>query len=109
MHYCRCHNVTALEKWQPERSPSPHQERQTVQETPEKSAQPPSPVKCPGHEVAFSTADTIEALDMPEENILTLLCYLEQWVEVLSPAYVTCKVISYGGPGGLKAAAKTVS
>lgn len=94
--------------WQPEKSPPPESDQQVVCETPEKRRSPPSPVKCPGHEVAFSTADTVQALDMPEENILTLMCYLEQWVEVLSPAYVTCKVISYGGPGALKAVSKTV-
>ncbi|XP_059477088.1 ATP-dependent DNA helicase Q4 [Neocloeon triangulifer] len=104
---CKCSNVKALEDWQPESSPPPESHRILVKETPEKNPPQASPVKCPGHEVAFSTDEAIQALDMPEENIQTLLCYLEQWVEVLSPAYTTCKVISYGGPGALKAAAKT--
>ena len=41
---------------------------------------PPEPVStrlCPGHEVCFSIDETIELLDIPEENISTLLCYLE--------------------------------
>ena len=32
---------------------------------------------CPGHEVCFSIEKTVELLDIPEENISTLLCYLE--------------------------------
>ncbi|CAB3362089.1 Hypothetical predicted protein [Cloeon dipterum] len=99
---CRCSNIRDLENWQPEGST-----QSEIHATPEKQQPPPSPIKCPGHEVAFSTDEAVQALDMPEENIQTLLCYLERWVEVLSPAYVTCKVISYGGPAALKAAAKT--
>lgn len=33
--------------------------------------------ECRGHEVAFSVAETVTALDLPEENISTLICYLE--------------------------------
>ncbi|XP_017779205.1 PREDICTED: ATP-dependent DNA helicase Q4 [Nicrophorus vespilloides] len=66
---------------------------------------------CPKHEVAFSVNDTVLALDLPEENISTLLCYLElhedRYIEVLSSAYTTCKVISYGGGGNyMRKAAK---
>lgn len=70
-------------------------------------------VKCPGHEVAFSVEDTINALDLPQENIETLLCYLELhekgWIKVMSPVYTTCKVTSYKGAAALKAAVKKVS
>lgn len=65
---------------------------------------------CPKHEVAFSIQDTVQSLDIPEENISTLLCYLElhdcRFVQVLSPAYVTCKIISYRGAAEIKRAAK---
>lgn len=65
---------------------------------------------CPKHEVAFSIENTVQALDIPEENISTLLCYLElhknKYIEVLSPAYVTCKVVSYGGSNEIRKAAK---
>lgn len=65
---------------------------------------------CPKHEVAFSIEETVRALDIPEENISTLLCYLElhknKYIEVLSPGYVTCKVISYGGANQIRKAAK---
>lgn len=65
---------------------------------------------CPRHEVAFSIQETVQALDIPEENISTLLCYLElhknRYIEVLSPGYVNCKIISYGGPQQIQKAAK---
>lgn len=65
---------------------------------------------CPGHEVAFPVDSTVQLLDIPEENISTLLCYLEldttNKIQVLSKGYTMCKVLSYGGPGQLKQAAK---
>ncbi|XP_055527731.1 ATP-dependent DNA helicase Q4 [Wyeomyia smithii] len=65
---------------------------------------------CPGHEVCFSIESTVQQLDIPEENISTLLCYLElheeRYIQVLSRAYVMCKVMSYAGPRALRAAAK---
>lgn len=66
---------------------------------------------CPGHEVCFSIESTVQLLDIPEENIATLLCYLElheeRYIHVLSRAYTQCKVMSYGGPRQLKLAAQT--
>uniref|UniRef100_A0A8D8TN21 DNA 3'-5' helicase n=2 Tax=Cacopsylla melanoneura TaxID=428564 RepID=A0A8D8TN21_9HEMI len=65
---------------------------------------------CRKHEVAFSIKDTIQDLDLPEENILTLLCYLElhekKWIQVLSPVYTHCKVVSYKGARVLKNVSK---
>uniref|UniRef100_A0A1A9X0I5 ATP-dependent DNA helicase Q4 n=1 Tax=Glossina brevipalpis TaxID=37001 RepID=A0A1A9X0I5_9MUSC len=65
---------------------------------------------CPGHEIGFSIEKTVEALDIPQENISTLLCYMEldnRWrINILSNAYITAKVISYGGAKYLKHAAK---
>ncbi|RZC35231.1 ATP-dependent DNA helicase Q4, partial [Asbolus verrucosus] len=65
---------------------------------------------CPKHEVAFSIEETVRILDIPEENISTLLCYLElhekKYIELLTPAYTVCKVISYGGPLQIRKAAK---
>lgn len=61
---------------------------------------------CPGHEVCFSVDETVTELDIPEENISTLLCYLElheqRYIKALSKAYTRCKVFSYGGPKALK-------
>lgn len=66
----------------------------------------PAKRQCPGHEVCFSVDETIQELDIPEENISTLLCYLElhdqQYVKALSKAYIRCKVLSYGGAKALK-------
>lgn len=65
---------------------------------------------CPRHEVAFSIQETVQSLDITEEIIATLLCYLElhknNYIEVLSPAYVNCKIISYNGPMELRKVAK---
>ncbi|KAI4471793.1 dna helicase recq family member [Holotrichia oblita] len=65
---------------------------------------------CPKHEVAFSIKDTVQALDVPEENIATLLCYLElhdnRYVQVLRPAYTSCKIISYKGVAEIRKASK---
>lgn len=62
--------------------------------------------KCSGHEIGIPIDDTIQLLDIPEENIETLLNYMElddhNYVKVLSKAYCTCKVISYEGPKSLK-------
>lgn len=66
----------------------------------------PKPRNCPGHEICFSVDETINELDIPEENIATLLCYLElhdqRYVKALGKAYIRCKVLSYGGPKALK-------
>ncbi|KAG5681743.1 hypothetical protein PVAND_011152 [Polypedilum vanderplanki] len=66
---------------------------------------------CPGHEVCFSIEQTIQTLDIPEENIATLLCYLElheeRYIKVLGNAYTMCKIISYNGPAYMKQMAKT--
>lgn len=66
----------------------------------------PKKRQCPGHEVCFSVDETIQELDIPEENISTLLCYLElhdqRYVKTLSKAYIRCKVLSYGGAKALK-------
>lgn len=67
-------------------------------------------IKCPGHEVAISIDETVKTLDVTEETISTLLCYLElhprKLVTVLSSVYITAKVSSYAGPKGLKNAAQ---
>nr|CAI5835535.1 unnamed protein product [Callosobruchus analis] len=66
--------------------------------------------ECPKHEVAFSIQKAVRELDVPEENISTLLCYLElhdqKYIELLSPAYTHCKIISYSGPLQIRKAAK---
>ena len=68
--------------------------------------------KCPGHEVAIPIDDTVAALDISEEKISTLLCYLElhpkRFITLLSSVYINARVSSYNGPQALKQAAQTV-
>ena len=63
-------------------------------------------------EGAVSIDGTVAALDLPEENISTLLCYLENdeaerpWIKVQNPVYSSCRIRCYGGPRQLKAVAQ---
>uniref|UniRef100_A0A1B6C918 DNA 3'-5' helicase n=2 Tax=Clastoptera arizonana TaxID=38151 RepID=A0A1B6C918_9HEMI len=65
---------------------------------------------CPGHEVMFSIDETVTLLDLKQEIITTLLCYLElykeNWVKILTPSYLMCSIQSYRGVKYLKEAAK---
>nr|XP_033339982.1 ATP-dependent DNA helicase Q4 [Megalopta genalis] len=67
--------------------------------------------RCPGHEVAIPVEETVAALDITEESISTLLCYLQlhpkRFITVLSSVYVRARVSSYGGPQALKQAAQS--
>ncbi|XP_032665007.1 ATP-dependent DNA helicase Q4 [Odontomachus brunneus] len=67
--------------------------------------------RCPGHEVALPIDETVQALDITEETISTLLCYLElhpkKFITVLSSVYVRARVSSYNGPQALKQAAQS--
>lgn len=68
---------------------------------------------CSWHEVAFSVEETVALLDLPQENIATLLYYLQlderKWIKVLPQAYTVCTVTSYKGPRHLREVAKKVS
>jgi ATP-dependent DNA helicase Q4 len=73
----------------------------------------PSNQRCPGHEISFIIDETVQELDIPQENITTILCYLEldshkKWIEMLPNTYQTCKIQSYGGAGLLKSSALKV-
>lgn len=67
--------------------------------------------RCKGHEVGIPIDNTVEDLDLPSENIATLLCYVElhpkKYIKVLNNAYTECKIASYGGPHKIVEAAKT--
>ncbi|CAK6439051.1 unnamed protein product [Pipistrellus nathusii] len=66
--------------------------------------------RCPGHKRALPVQPTVQALDLPEEVIETLLCYLElhsrRWLELLAPTYTRCCVRCPGGPTQLQALAR---
>ncbi|KAK2887575.1 hypothetical protein Q8A67_015803 [Cirrhinus molitorella] len=61
---------------------------------------------CHTHERAIPMQETVETLDITEESLETLLCYLElhpqQWVELLHPTLSICKLQCYGGPQQLR-------
>uniref|UniRef100_A0A8C1N6C1 DNA 3'-5' helicase n=1 Tax=Cyprinus carpio TaxID=7962 RepID=A0A8C1N6C1_CYPCA len=61
---------------------------------------------CHTHERAIPVQETVETLDITEESLETLLCYLElhpqQWVELLHPTLSICKMQFYGGPQQLR-------
>ncbi|KAI4486376.1 hypothetical protein M0802_012301 [Mischocyttarus mexicanus] len=67
--------------------------------------------KCSGHEVALPIDEIVKLLDITEETILTLLCYLElyhkKFLTVLSSAYTVAKVSSYNGSQALRLAAQS--
>nr|XP_037283261.1 ATP-dependent DNA helicase Q4-like [Rhipicephalus microplus] len=61
------------------------------------------------YEIAIPIEATVEELDLKEENILTLLCFLEfhprKVVRVLNKVYATCTIKCYGGPQQLRSVA----
>ena len=61
---------------------------------------------CVGHHVTFSIEQTVQDLDMPEENISTLLSYLElhpdSAVTLHNPIKSRCTVQCYGGARQMK-------
>ncbi|XP_071356791.1 ATP-dependent DNA helicase Q4 isoform X3 [Trachinotus anak] len=61
---------------------------------------------CHTHERAIPIQQTVEALDITEEGVETLLCYLElhpqRFVELLHPTMSVCKVSCYYGPRQLQ-------
>ncbi|KAI5929445.1 ATP-dependent DNA helicase Q4 [Manis javanica] len=66
-------------------------------------------VRCPGHKRALPVQLLVQALDMPEEAIETLLCYLElhpkRWLALLAPTHSHCHLHCPRGPGQLHALA----
>lgn len=67
---------------------------------------------CGGHPVAMVTDVIVQELDLREESIATLLCYLElhpsRWLEVLQPVKSTCTVKFYGGHAQLREVAQKI-
>ncbi|KAK4826916.1 hypothetical protein QYF61_012715 [Mycteria americana] len=66
---------------------------------------------CYKHERAIPVQQTVESLDIREEGIETLLCYLElhpqRWLDLLPPTYSSCRLLCYGGPRQLRAVARS--
>ncbi|XP_019957451.2 ATP-dependent DNA helicase Q4 isoform X2 [Paralichthys olivaceus] len=72
----------------------------------EESSDWPRERVCHTHERAIPIQQTVEALDITEEGVETLLCYLElhpqRFVELLHPTMSVCKVSCYDGPRQLQ-------
>uniref|UniRef100_I3KUY2 DNA 3'-5' helicase n=1 Tax=Oreochromis niloticus TaxID=8128 RepID=I3KUY2_ORENI len=72
----------------------------------EESSDWPRERVCHTHERAIPIQETVEALDITEEGVETLLCYLElhpqRFVELLHPTLSVCKVSCYDGPRQLQ-------
>ncbi|XP_067121005.1 ATP-dependent DNA helicase Q4 [Centruroides vittatus] len=65
---------------------------------------------CLGHEIAIPIESIVQDLDIKEENLLTLLCYVEinypDILEVLCPIHAYCSINCYKGYKQLVMAAK---
>ncbi|XP_039978354.1 ATP-dependent DNA helicase Q4 isoform X2 [Xiphias gladius] len=72
----------------------------------EESSDWPRERVCHTHERAIPIQRTVEALDITEEGVETLLCYLElhpqRFVELLHPTLSVCKISCYDGPRQLQ-------
>ncbi|XP_035536790.1 LOW QUALITY PROTEIN: ATP-dependent DNA helicase Q4 [Morone saxatilis] len=72
----------------------------------EESSDWPRERVCHTHERAIPIQETVEALDITEEGVETLLCYLElhpqRFVELLHPTLSVCKISCYDGPRQLQ-------
>ncbi|XP_064410612.1 ATP-dependent DNA helicase Q4 isoform X1 [Latimeria chalumnae] len=80
------------------------------EEVPEQMAPVWNQRVCYRHERAIPIQQTVDSLDIREEGIETLLCYLElhpqHWVEMLHPTLSTCRIVCYSGPQQLRITAK---
>ncbi|XP_051631217.1 ATP-dependent DNA helicase Q4 [Manacus candei] len=72
--------------------------------------EPPGMRLCPGHERSLPIQATVEALDVREEGIETLLCYLEllprPLLQLLLPTHSRCRIRCPGGARQLRRAAR---
>ncbi|XP_041665319.1 ATP-dependent DNA helicase Q4 isoform X2 [Cheilinus undulatus] len=77
-----------------------------LREQEEESSDWPTKRVCHTHERAIPIQETVEALDITEEGVETLLCYLElhpqRFVELLHPTLSVCKISCYEGPRQLQ-------
>ncbi|CAJ1083398.1 ATP-dependent DNA helicase Q4 [Xyrichtys novacula] len=77
-----------------------------LKEQEDESSDWPSERVCHTHTRAIPIEATVEALDITEEGVETLLCYLElhpqRFVELLHPTLSVCKISCYEGPRQLQ-------
>ncbi|KAG1655794.1 ATP-dependent DNA helicase Q4 [Nymphon striatum] len=87
-----------------------HTIRKLVQRIFPKECNCPNSIQCEKHEVAVPLSPIVQDLDLKEESISTLLCYLElhpkRWINVLNPVYATCQLKIYSSSINMKSLAK---
>ncbi|GCC18821.1 hypothetical protein chiPu_0018080 [Chiloscyllium punctatum] len=116
---CKCHQIYQTQQGVSCRAitddellemPDPSEELPPEGAQPLKEFEGSSPRVCHRHERAMSIQKTVEMLDLREEGIETLLCYLElhpqQWVELMHPTFSTCRLQCYSGPVQLRSTAR---
>ncbi|XP_058421163.1 ATP-dependent DNA helicase Q4 [Diceros bicornis minor] len=95
-------------QWSSEQKGGHSEERGSARAPVAMSAQEAT-ARCLGHDRALLVQPTVQALDMPEEAIETLLCYLElhprRWLKLLAPTYAHCHLRCLGDPTQLQALA----
>ncbi|XP_011502558.1 PREDICTED: ATP-dependent DNA helicase Q4 [Ceratosolen solmsi marchali] len=68
-------------------------------------------LRCKGHEIGFSIDETVKLLDISEEIITTLLCYLElhpkHFIKLLPPSLINTEIYSHKGSNLLEVAAQS--
>jgi len=104
---CQCKEI----KLSSTATPSPPQDGpQCSQSCPESQPLLSRSRWCAGHEVSIPIEATVQALDVKEECLSTLLCYLEfeSWVEVMNSVNDTCTLKCYGGLRQLRALARSL-
>ncbi|XP_054620170.1 ATP-dependent DNA helicase Q4 [Dunckerocampus dactyliophorus] len=101
--------VRCTDSSHPERKTDEASEKKAVEEVDEQEVQRkewPTERVCHTHERAIPIQQTVEALDITEEGMETLLCYLElhpqRFVELLHSTLSVCKVSCYDGPRQLR-------
>ncbi|XP_045915441.1 ATP-dependent DNA helicase Q4 isoform X2 [Micropterus dolomieu] len=77
-----------------------------LREQEEENSDWPTERVCHTHERAIPIQQTVETLDITEEGVETLLCYLElhpqRFVELLHPTLSVCNISCYDGPRQLQ-------
>ncbi|NXG71147.1 RECQ4 helicase, partial [Baryphthengus martii] len=85
--------------------------RRQAEEDDGDAVKPNGPRVCHMHDRAVPVRELVESLDVREEGIETLLCYLElhprRWLELLPPTYSSCRLLCYGGARQLRDAARS--
>uniref|UniRef100_A0A8C7EC22 DNA 3'-5' helicase n=1 Tax=Nothoprocta perdicaria TaxID=30464 RepID=A0A8C7EC22_NOTPE len=108
---CKCRELHGTPEAGVQVRPLPGKEEEDEEDATLERCPPRRPRVCSKHERALPIEELVEALDVREEAVETLLCYLElhprRWLDLLPPTRASCRVRCYGGPRQLRAAARS--